>query len=475
MGSTTESPETEVEHWVICGVCKQPNPAGALHCQHCWGASLYSLLPVTTEELAEIQQQNHLRARRRRLTKIVSVSILAPLMLFGAVFLSIYSFTDLVLPPSPTLNSTSSPGEWAMFRYDLGRSGSIGPTAIQPQGNLKWSFTTDAEIHSSPTVVDGTVYFGSRDFHLYALDAETGAERWRYKTRTWIDTSPAVVDGIVYFGSNDGYLYALDAATGEMLWKFHTTYPITSSPAVADGMVFFGSTDYSIYGLDAKTGRKIWSHRTAGWVTSSPAVDSGIVYVGSMDGSLYALQADNGRFRLKFRAREVSSSPAVKNGVVYFNSRSNLWAVDGKARNWPGEHGLRGWWLQFWAFRLLPKPPPISGFLWTLPLGRASSSSPVLTEDTIYTTSDNRLYSISIDERGIGWVFWAGGTLKSSPALSNGILYIGSEDSLLYAVDATSGQELWHFRTGDKITSSPTLVNGVVYVTSRDGKLYAIK
>jgi len=477
MHSTPESPELEEERWLICPVCKQPNPTGTLHCQECWGASLHSVAPVTAEELGRIMVQNQARAQRRKTLKIVSVSVLAPLMLSAAVFLSIYSFTDVILAPSPTLNSDSPPGQWTMFRHDLSRSGSINPTSPAPKGTLKWSFPTDAPVHSSPTVVDGTVYFGSQDFHLYALDAETGVQRWAYKAETWIRSSPAVVDGVVYFGSNDGNLYALDADTGEELWRFHTPYPVKSSPAVADGMVFFGSDDYSIYALDAKTGKKLWSYKTGSFVLSSPAVANGIVYVGSMDNFFYAVQATNGRFRLRVRVHEVPSSPAVKDGIVYFNSRGNLWAVDGKARNWPREHDLRGWWIQFYAFGLAPKPPVESGKLWALPLGRSSYASPIVTDDTIYTAFDNRLYSIDRETREMRWwpPFVAGGNLRSSPALGDGVLYIGSENSLLYAVDATNGQKLWEFPTGGKVTSSPTLVDGVIYVGSHDGKLYAIE
>ena len=473
-----EDSPREPEYWLVCPVCRQPNPAGTLHCQHCWGASLYSVEPITTPELAVIMERNQSRARRRRLFKIVSVSVMAPLMLIGVVFLSVFSFTDIILPPESTLASSPPPGEWTMFRHDLPRTGSINPAGQQPQGELKWSFPTGAAIHSSPAVADGTVYVGSADFRLYALDAETGEQRWVFQAGSWIQSSPAVADGIVYIGSNDGYLYAVDADTGEELWNFYTKFPVKSTPAVADGLVFFGSDDYSVYCLDARTGEQVWRYKTRSHVISSPAVENGIVYVGSMDGYLYALQADNGRFRLRIRQGQVQSSPALKDGVVYYTTRNHLWAIDAQARNWPGEHDLRGWWIQFYAFRLAPNPPPISGILWGVPwLGRgyASASSPVPTDDTVYAAFDSYLHAIDKETRNREWTFVAGGFLRSSPALGDGALYIGSDDGRLYAVDATDGQKLWDFATGAKITSSPALADGVIYVGSYDGKLYAIE
>jgi len=478
MVSTPEDSPQEPQYWLICPVCRHPNPAGTLHCQHCWGASLYSVEPVTAEELVVIMERNRARARRRRLFKIVSVSIVAPLMLASAVFAAVFSFTDVIMPPIPTLASVPQSGDWPMFRYDLTRTGSINPAGQQPQGTLKWSFTTGAAIHSSPVEVNGTIYFGSQDFRVYAVDADTGEQRWAFKTGSWVQSSPTVADGIVYIGSNDGNLYAIDADTGKELWHFYTKFPIKSTPAVADDLVLFGSDDYSVYCLDAKTGKQVWRYKTRSWVPSSPAVVNGIVFVGSMDGQLYALQADNGRFRLRIRAGSVHSSPAVEDDVVYFTTRRNLWAIDARARNWPGEHGLRGWWMQFYAFRLAPAPPPVSGILWGVPWlgsGQAYVSSPVVTDDAIYAAFDSYLHRIGTESRSREWTFVTGGLLRSSPALGDGVLYIGSEDGRLYAVNADDGQKLWEFATGDKITSSPALVNGVIYVGSHDGKLYAIE
>ena len=66
-------------------------------------------------------------------------------------------------------------------------------------------------------------------------------------------SSPAVVDGSVYIGSYDGKVYALDAVNGRLKWSFATGYAVVSSPAVADGVVFVGSEDSKVYALNAST------------------------------------------------------------------------------------------------------------------------------------------------------------------------------------------------------------------------------
>ena len=481
MDPATTDPTLEKALWRVCPVCRQPNGIEVRHCEHCRSASLGHIRPVNSDELLAIMERNKLRARRRRMIKIVSVSVLVPVLLIVGVFLSLYSFTDLIMSPSADVNSVSAPGEWAMFRGDLTRSGAAEPIGPPPAGELKWKFETGGPIRSSPALANGTIYIGSRDFSLYALDAETGEKKWEFQAESRIESSPTVVNGLVYVGSNAGRLYAIDALTGEERWRFDTRFSIMSSPAVADGQVYFGGDDWSVHSLDALTGDEVWKFETRGSVSSSPVISGGILYVGSMDGSLYALQASNGRFRLRMRNREVASSPAVHGGIVYYTARSILFAVDATARNWPLENGLtRGAWTQLYGMGLAPQPPPFSGFLWSHRLSGSamSTTAPVVVDGIIYTTSGKMVHAVDIkdtENRKTIWSSYTGGTIYSSPAFGNGTVYVGSGDGRLYAMDASDGSIEWSFATGDNIASSPLLSNGVVYVGSTDGFVYAIK
>ena len=64
---------------------------------------------------------------------------------------------------------------------------------------------------SSPAIgSDGTVYVGSHNKKLYAINGKTGIKLWEFKTRGWVDSSPAIgSDGTVYVGLNDTKLYAI--------------------------------------------------------------------------------------------------------------------------------------------------------------------------------------------------------------------------------------------------------------------------
>ena len=62
----------------------------------------------------------------------------------------------------------------------------------------------------------------------------------------------------------------------------------------------------------------------------------------------------------------------------------------------------------------------------------------------------------------------------SSPAVVNGVVYVGSDDHSLHAVDAATGKVKWKYPTGGKVQSSPLVLDGLVYFGSRDSNVYAL-
>ena len=74
----------------------------------------------------------------------------------------------------------------------------------------------------------------------------------------------------------------------------------------------------------------------------------------------------------------------------------------------------------------------------------------------------------------VKWKFKTGGKIFSSPALSNGVIYIGSGDNSLYAIDSSSGKQLWKFTTGGEVHSSPAVSDDTVFFNSNDGYFYAV-
>lgn len=79
----------------------------------------------------------------------------------------------------------------------------------------------------------------------------------------------------------------------------------------------------------------------------------------------------------------------------------------------------------------------------------------------------------NVGSLGLKWSYSFGGG-PSSPAVVNGVVYIGALDNNVYALNARNGAKLWSYTTGNFVGPSPAVVNGVVYVGSEDGKLYAL-
>jgi outer membrane protein assembly factor BamB len=74
----------------------------------------------------------------------------------------------------------------------------------------------------------------------------------------------------------------------------------------------------------------------------------------------------------------------------------------------------------------------------------------------------------------VKWKFHTKGMVFSSPAVADGIAYVGSNDGNLYAIDLVSGAQKWRFASKGRITSSPAVADGLVYFVSYDSNLYAV-
>ena len=120
--------------------------------------------------------------------------------------------------------------------------------------------------------------------------------------------------------------------------------------------------------------------------------------------------------------------------------------------------------------------PQENAVLWTYNAGGAVNSSPAIDEDgIIYVGSeDNKLYAINPDGT-LKWTYSTGGGIYSSPAIGyDGTIYVGSKDHNVYAINP-AGTLKWLYTTGGETSFSPTIgYDGTIYVGSYDGKLYAL-
>jgi outer membrane protein assembly factor BamB len=310
------------------------------------------------------------------------------------------------------------------------------------------------ETYTTPAVAHGRVYVGADNGLLYAFAAQgcgspTCTPLWTAATGSYIYASPTVANGVVYVGSsNDDRLYAFSAsgcgaATCSPLWSGSVDAQIFTSPSVANGIVYVGGYTGKVYafaagGCGKAVCRPLWTGDTGSQaILSGPTVADGLVYVGAFPGKLYAFRAACGQGRRACSplwsgdmGGQYPTAPAVANGIVYIGNGGY-----GDVNSGPSK---------LFAF------PTHCG-------ARGATCSPL-------------------------WVGTMGGYFATSPALANGVAYIGATNGRVYAFPAKCGfdeascRALWTYSIGSGIESSPfdpVVANGTVYVGSNFGKLLA--
>ncbi|MFI0937513.1 PQQ-binding-like beta-propeller repeat protein [Streptomyces sp. NPDC021020] len=100
--------------------------------------------------------------------------------------------------------------------------------------------------------------------------------------------------------------------------------------------------------------------------------------------------------------------------------------------------------------------------------------APAVADGVVYVGSaDRNVYALDAATGEQRWAFTTEGPVYSTPAAAGGMVYVGCHDHNFYALDAATGKRRWGFNTTDAVDSSPTVVDGMVYVGSSDHYLYA--
>ena len=221
------------------------------------------------------------------------------------------------------------------------------------------TYPTLGAVNSSPAIgSDGTIYVGSEDSSLYAMNPD-GTLKWKFNTgiateisggitlsKGPINSSPAIGnDGTIYVGSDNGFFYAVNP-DGTLKWVFSTALSedvpgqgfiqigkgaIHSSPAIGDdGMIYVGSDNGFLYAISPEGDLK-WAYETGDAISSSPAIGSdGTIFIGSEDKHFYAINP-GGTFKWVFPTTgAITSSPAIgSDGTIYVGSGDKfLYAIN---------------------------------------------------------------------------------------------------------------------------------------------------
>ncbi|MCT8336492.1 DUF4430 domain-containing protein [Methanoculleus sp. Afa-1] len=361
---------------------------------------------------------------------------------------------------------------YPMFHYDTQRMGYIPQDGPLTNATL-WVAETAEYADGSPAVHNGKVFvptWPDMDFTdndpmgLVCYDAATGTELWTNElggTSVGSVSGVAVADGRVYLGGTDGRLYCIDEETGKTFWasdQIDATgyFGLSSSPLIYEGTAYALSASDGVLHAFTPEGIASWSFPTGGAVGyfTSPAAADGKVFVAGNESDLFCIDTTTHTATWSVALpTAVKSTPAIGDGKVYVTTAERLYALDGST----------------------------GAEVWNASLGGASST-PAVAGETVIAGSSDGLHAY---DAGTGTPLWnfPSARVDVSPIVAGNLVYAATneETGTAYAVDTGTGEEVWSYTIeapGDGtfaafFASSPAVSDGVLYIGAENNRFYA--
>ena len=452
-----------------CPVCSVPNEMEVRYCSNC-RAPLRGARTVTADEAEALIRK---RQRDRTIRKWRIPAFLAACLLVALGVLYVRTRPPDPLPrPASNVTASSQPGVFTELGYDAQHSNHV--TGVPSfKGEVRWTFQTAEPFTSSPTATLDTVYVGSGDRRIIALDAETGALRWEFATGGPVDASPAIAGDWLFAGLRDGRLVSLDRRTGELRWAVDTGTAIGASPIVVDGEVYTSNGDGRLTVLDAATGKLRW--RTGFDRAEGPVTRSGNVVITVSETHYYLWDARNGAYIHSYPTGASASTAAAVSGTTTFvgDFNGSVWAADITYRpEWYTKGPGRRWLNQLYVWDLGPRPP--NGTLWAKAFGRDIIYPFALDGTTMYLPdSGGVVRSVDTTNRTVRWSKDLGQGPATGAVLAGDTLLV-SEAAGVHALDPATGAVRWT-AIGVPIPSAPSVTANGIYAAGENGVVYALR
>ncbi len=362
---------------------------------------------------------------------------------------------------------------YPMFHCDEQRTGYVSEDG--PQNNtILWIAETDEFADGSPAVHNGKVFVPTwpdmdpgkiGKMGLVCYDAATGEELWTNELGSagvGSVSGAAIADGRVYLGGIDGKLYCVDEATGETLWESSQIdatgyFGLTSSPLAYEGKIYALSTSDGVLHAFDPDGTVAWIFETGDGVSlfTSPAGYDGKIYCAGNESQVFCIDPETqSAVWISNPGGSVKSSPVIgEDGTVYYTTDSLCCALDGTT-------GTELW------------NSSVAG----------TTATPALARGRIYAGASDGLRCLDASTGEEAWRFPAKG-VTVAPVVAGDLAYIATneETGTVYAVDAGTGDEVWSYTLDAPgggayaafYASSPAVSDGVLYIGAENNRFYA--
>lgn len=350
--------------------------------------------------------------------------------------------------------------DWYTYMKDNNRQGSTGsPAPLTAEVMWTANVTGTSYEYISPIVVDGRLYHASEDQETaFCLNAATGEIIWSFE-----DIGDSVTDGLVYY---EGYvflaadsLWSLDADTGEPVWSYlgHEDYYMIGSPVVIDDVVYSIETQlYSnnsfVTALNYLDGSLLWEMYLPRKTRSSLTATANRLLVPTYLGPLYALDRNSGE-------------------IVWENtdSQGGFWTTSATIVDETIFIGGQDDCLH--SINLL------TGILnWETDFEANVNSTPCYYDNYLYLGFQGLTgykKAVCVDAE-LGTVVWESyGSMYASMGYASGYVYWGDmNNKIIKCSDSSTGDLIWSYE-GTECFSSPAIVDGVMFIGATDSNLYA--
>lgn len=387
---------------------------------------------------------------------------------------------DPIVPTPVELTSVETPPNGLYGNVDLRGGGPLAGLSeyegVDVLGGTFWVREPGGYLRGDAVAHGRLLYVSSPTYDtVYRIDLTTGGVIKELPAKGRVVVSAAVGrlakargDGIVLttlYVDEDGTVYGV-AAEGTASWSEALGEPVAAAPVIADGHGVVVTEAGRVYGFNADG--PAWVFPRDGAVepiSVSPAFQDGIWYVADNGGVVHLLDVTG----VQVCPRPVGLPPignlVVENGTVFLQSLGYLATFPAGAC----EGGMR------------------------MTQSATDTSQPIAVHDGVVFSVDGHLLfpfepdAITMDGlRSNGplgaWdaPFYAGSDITTPPVVAAGLVYIGTRDGLVLAVNESSGQEEWRFdanvATGSDVAIQDGIVvlDGAVIVTTSGGHVIAI-
>ena len=328
-------------------------------------------------------------------------------------------------------SASASDGDWEKPRHGPANTanGSGGP-----KSGVRGLWSSNTGVIGTPIVADGKVYAAEKGY-VRAFDRDEGTTLWEFDVRGSIDTPAsygAHAGGTVYVTAGS-VTYAINAEDGTEAWRHRGNRISASAANFADGRVYLGKST-SVYALGANSGSVVWEHEAEGVVSGMPAVEGGTVYAADEEGYVYSIDAEDGFSGWRSdAASSFAVAPVVANGSVF------VVGTLGKVASLDTSGNGR----------------------WSENLYTDITQPPAVDSSHVYVGTENgNLHALRESSGWVEWSFEPEGSPATAPAVGDGTVYVGVDDTL-YAVDGETGEEVWRHEV--PAVSSPAVVGEYVF------------